>query len=60
MAYKVGVAESKPPLPEEAVWERGPEFREFLLTKCTYRASPFFFFFFLRPVELTRWLTIDD
>jgi hypothetical protein len=35
MAYKVGVAESKPPLPEDAVWERGPEFREFLLTKRT-------------------------
>lgn len=55
MAYKVGVAESKPPLPEEAVWERGPEFREFLLTKlinaerCAMSATQF-----RRPQEKVR------
>jgi len=55
MAYKVGVAESKPPLPEDPTWERGPDFRDFLLTKlinaerCAMSAMQF-----RRPQEKVR------
>jgi len=35
MACKVGVAESKPRLPEDPVFSK-TEVKEFLLTKCTY------------------------
>jgi hypothetical protein len=55
MTYKVGVAESKPPMPEDNMWEHGPEFREFLLTKlinaerCAMSATQF-----RRPQEKVR------